>query len=589
MNIVAIIPARGGSKSIPRKNVKELFGKPLISYPITLAKSIPAINKVVVSTDDLEIADIAKICGAEVPFIRPSELAQDETPTLPVLQHCVNYLEKNDGYKADIIILLYPTSPFLKKERIEESIELIKEKGYNSVIGVEKDWGRFWRYDNKADKNLVFYPYDRVNRQYYEPLCRETGAVYISDYETIMKKDKIVDEKNIGFVFMTPEENIDIDTPHDWEKAESRLSGEIKPFTIETPRGPRTIGPDHPCFIIAEMSSNHNQDFDKAVSIVKAAATAGADAIKLQTYTPDSLTMDSDKEYFLVGGEDNPDCWKGNSLYKLYQKSYTPREWHPKLKKIAEDLGLVFFSTPFSENDVDFLEDLGVPFYKVASYEVTHIPLIKKIANTGKPVIMSVGFSSLEEINLAVSTLRENGTKDIVLLHCVTSYSSEPKPEYTNLRTMIDIKQRFKVISGFSDNNAGIEIPLQAALMGASVIEKHIVDDDPKDSLDGNFSVNPRELKEFVEAVRKAEKTIGTINYGVQTSQEAYNKRFRRSIFITKDLARGDTFTEENIKILRPEFGIAPKYYDEILGKKSNSDLDRGEPLKWENVENGQS
>jgi len=589
MNIIAIIPARGGSKSIPRKNVKEFSGKPLISYPISLAKSIPAIDKVVVSTDDQEIAAIARACGAEVPFIRPAELAQDETPTLPVLQHCVDHLEKNEGYKADIIVLLYPTSPFLKKERIEESIKMMQEKGYHSIIGVEKDGGRFWRHEESTGKNIIFYPPERVNRQYYTPLSRETGAVYISDYETIMEKNKIIDEENIGFVFMGPEENIDIDTPQDWKKAESRLSVETKSFTIQTPKGARTIGPGHPCFIIAEMSSNHGQSFEKAVSIVKAAAAAGADAIKLQTYTPESLTMDSDKEYFLVGGEDNPDSWKGNSLYQLYQKSYTPREWHPKLKKIAEDLGLVLFSTPFSGKDVDFLEELGVPFYKIASYEVTHIPLIKKIASTGKPVVMSVGFSSLEEIRLAVSTLRENGTKDIVLLHCVTSYSSEPKPEYTNLKTMLDLQQRFNVISGFSDNNAGIEIPLQAALMGASVIEKHIVDDEKKDSLDGDFSVSPQELKDFVEAVRKAEKTIGKVNYGVQTPQEAYNKRFRRSIFVNKDIQEGDVFTEENIKVVRPEFGLSPQHYEKIIGKRANSDLYRGEPLRAEDVKDEKS
>ncbi len=222
-NILAIIPARVGSKSIPNKNLKKLGGKPLIFYPIELAKSIETINKIVVSTDSEEIAKVARQYGAEVPFIRPAELAKDETPTLPVLQHCVKFLEENENYKADIILLLYPTCPFLKRKTVIEAINLLKNKDCNSVISVEKDYGRFWKYSKLKNKYTPFYPEKRINRQYYEPLLRENGAIYFSNYDPIMNKNKIVDNNSIKFLVMNPKELIDLDTMEDWKNAEERI------------------------------------------------------------------------------------------------------------------------------------------------------------------------------------------------------------------------------------------------------------------------------------------------------------------------------------------------------------------------------
>ena len=222
-NILAIIPARGGSKSIPNKNIKKLGNKPLITYPIELAKSIKVINKIVVSTDSEEIAKVARQYGAEVPFIRPAELAKDETPTLPVLQHCVKFLEGNENYKADLILLLYPTCPFLKKETVIETINLLKDKNCNSVISVEKDYGRFWKYNKLKNKYIPFYPKKRINRQYYKPLLRENGAIYYSKYDMIMNENKIVDDNSIKFLVMNPKELIDLDTIEDWKNAEERI------------------------------------------------------------------------------------------------------------------------------------------------------------------------------------------------------------------------------------------------------------------------------------------------------------------------------------------------------------------------------
>ncbi|OGH84943.1 MAG: pseudaminic acid synthase [Candidatus Magasanikbacteria bacterium RIFOXYC12_FULL_33_11] len=362
----------------------------------------------------------------------------------------------------------------------------------------------------------------------------------------------------------------------------------MEEIIIQTPKGERKIGPGNPAFIIAEMSGNHNQNFERAVEIIKFAAEAGADAIKLQTYTPDTMTIDCQKEYFMVAGEGNPDIWKGKTLYELYQKAYTPWEWHPKLKKIAEDLGLVFFSSPFDETAVDFLETLNVPCYKIASYEATDVTLLRKVASTGKPVIMSVGFATLEEIEEATSVLKQYGTKELVVLHCVTAYSNNPIPEQTNLRTMIDIKDRFQVVCGFSDNNAGIEIPLQAVSMGASVIEKHVTIKGDNSGVDEDFSVDQNEFKNFVESVRRIELIMGDIHYGTQGPAEEYNKRFRRSLFVVKDIKKGENFTIDNIRVIRPAMGLLPKYYYEVIGgKKAFCDIERGTPLSVNLIDGG--
>ncbi len=582
MNIIAIIPARGGSKSIPKKNIKLLAGKPLIAYPIELAKSVPEIDRVIVSTDSEEIAAVARQYEAEVPFIRPAELAQDETPTLPVLQHCVKYLEEKENYKADVVVLLYPTCPFLNKERVQEAISLLKEGKCHSVVSATKDFGRYWAHDAKKGDYAVFYPKERINRQYYQPLYKENGAIYFSDYDALMKKKVIVDEESVKFVLMDEEEVVDIDTKTDWKRAEQRKN-QAKYFEINTPKGKRGIGEGYPTFIVAEMSSNHNQNYEKAVEIIKAAAKAGADAIKLQTYTPDTITMDCDKPCFVIKNEENPECWQNKTLYQLYQKSYTPWEWHEQLKKVAEKEGLVFFSSPFDETAVDFLEKLNVLLYKIASYEVTHIPLLKKIAQTKKPVIMSIGFAALDEVELAIKTLRENGTKDIIVLHCVTAYTKNPQPEQTNFRTMLDLCERFEVLSGFSDNNAGIELPLQAAMLGAAVIEKHFVADEEKTS-DSDFSLGPEEFARMVQAVRTAEKALGEVHYGPQSQTEKNNMVYRRSLFAVQNIKKGEIFTEKNVRVIRPAFGLAPKHYWEVLGKTAAADIEKGTPLNWEMV-----
>ncbi|HCB35702.1 MAG TPA: pseudaminic acid synthase [Candidatus Taylorbacteria bacterium] len=354
----------------------------------------------------------------------------------------------------------------------------------------------------------------------------------------------------------------------------------------------RRIGRGQPTFIVAELSGNHHQRYEEAVRLVKAAKKAGADAVKLQTYTPDTITLNSDRKWFRVGGRKNPKNWKGKTLYELYKEAYTPWEWQPKLKRLADKLGIILFSTPFDETAVDFLEAMHVPCYKIASYEATDVILLRKVAKTGKPVIMSVGHATASEIRFALHTLRRFGAKDIAMLHCVTGYSSNPRLEDMHLSTIADIKKRFKMVAGFSDNNAGIDIPLMAVKAGASIIEKHLTLDRKQGGPDARFSLEPKELKTMVQSIRRGEEgnakqirqALGAVSYGPANATEEYNKRFRRSLFSGKDIKKGELFTKENVRDVRPAFGLPTKYFDEVIGKHAAIDIPFATPLSWEMI-----
>jgi pseudaminic acid synthase len=348
--------------------------------------------------------------------------------------------------------------------------------------------------------------------------------------------------------------------------------------------GDRRVGEGEPTFIIAEVSCNHQQDYAQAEAIVRAAARAGADAVKIQTYTPDTMTIDSDKPWFRVDGDANPDNWKGKTFYQLYQEAYTPWDWDEKLQKLAAELGLIFFSTPFDPTAVDFLETLNVPCYKIAAYESTDIPLLRAVAKKGKPVIISVGFATLPEIEYSLKTLRDAGAKDITVLHCTTSYQNTEAANTAHLRTMLDIKDRFDVVVGFSDNMGGIEVPVLSAAMGAAVIEKHLVLKHDTAILDDQFSLDVAEFTEMVRRLRAQEVAMGKVAYGPRTKEEEHNKRFRRSLFVVKNIKKGELFTEDNIRSIRPALGLETKHIDEVLGRTASEDIERGTPLSWELV-----
>ena len=342
--------------------------------------------------------------------------------------------------------------------------------------------------------------------------------------------------------------------------------------------GKRLIGDGQPVFIIAELSGNHNQSFDRAKEMVRIACQAGVDAVKLQTYTADTLTIDSDKKYFQVNVNDT---WKGQTLYQLYKTAYTPWEWQPELKKIADSYGVTLFSTPFDETAVDFLEKMKVLAYKVASFEIGDIELLKKVAKTKKPVIISRGMATKEEIRLALATLRKYGSKQIAVLHCVSSYPADL--EEMNLATIPDLAKTFKVVAGLSDHSLGIIAAVTSVALGAKIIEKHFTLKRSDGGPDAIFSLEPHELKQLVSSVRDAEKAMGKVQYGVG-KKEATNLIFKRSLFVVADVKAGEKFTKENVRCIRPGYGLASKELPKVLGKKAKKDILRGTPLSWNQI-----
>jgi len=323
---------------------------------------------------------------------------------------------------------------------------------------------------------------------------------------------------------------------------------------------------------VAEISANHGQNFNRAVSLVRKAKECGADAVKFQTYTPDTLTIDIDNRYFRI----RHPKWGGQTLYQLYKKCYTPWKWFKELKRIADDLGIVFFSTAFDKTAVDFLENLNVPLHKIASFELVDLPLIEYTAKTRKPLIMSIGMAKLSEIKEAVDVARSAGAKDVILLKCVSSYPA--KPEQMNLKAMSHLKRLFKCTVGLSDHTLGVGVPIAAASLGAKVIEKHFISSRKLKTPDTFFSIEPQELKEMVGNIRIAEKALGKTNYAL-SKQERKSKIFRRSLFAIKDIKKGQAFSEENIRSIRPAIGLMPKYSKIILGRKAKRDIKRGTPL----------
>ncbi len=331
-------------------------------------------------------------------------------------------------------------------------------------------------------------------------------------------------------------------------------------------------------FIIAELSANHGHDINIAKDTIKAAKESGADAIKIQTYTADTLTIDCDNEYFkLASGT----IWDGRTLYDLYSEAYTPWEWHKELMEYAKNIGLIFFSTPFDKSAVDFLTELNVPVYKVASFEIMDIPLIEYIASKGKPVIMSTGIASLNDIDEAVTACRRMGNEQIALLKCTSTYPA--KIEDANLKTIPNMKETFGVEVGLSDHTLGITAPVVAVALGAKIIEKHFILDKSIGGPDASFSLEPHEFKQMVDAVRGAEKALGKVDYSMDEKKK--NNRFLgRSLFVIKDIKVGERFTAENIRSIRPGYGLKPKYFNEVLEKTASKDIKRGSPLKWQDM-----
>ncbi|MBX7093165.1 MAG: pseudaminic acid synthase [Flavobacteriales bacterium] len=338
-----------------------------------------------------------------------------------------------------------------------------------------------------------------------------------------------------------------------------------------------TIGKHHKPFIIAEMSGNHNQSIDRALALVDAAAASGAHALKLQTYTADTITM---KGVYTI--QDEGSLWQGKELHQLYKEAYTPWEWHQAIFDRAKAHGMIAFSSPFDESAVDFLESLNVPLYKIASFENTHHPLLKKVAKTGKPVIMSTGVATVDDITESVKVLKDAGCKELILLKCTSTYPASP--ENTNVRTIPDLEHRFGVLAGLSDHTMGIGVGIAAVAMGAVVIEKHFTLRRADGGVDSAFSMEPEELKALVVETERAWLSLGKVSYDL-TEKEKKSLEFKRSIYVSSPITKGEVFSEANIKVIRPAKGLHPRYFDVILGKKASRDLQVGHPLESGDVD----
>jgi len=338
----------------------------------------------------------------------------------------------------------------------------------------------------------------------------------------------------------------------------------------------KLIGAGHPPFVIAEMSGNHNQSLERALEIVEAAAKTGAHALKIQTYTPDTMTLDLDEREFHIS--DPKSLWAGTSLYKLYGEAYTPWEWHKPIFDRAQELGMIAFSTPFDDTSVDFLESLEVPCYKIASFENTDLPLIRRVAATGKPFIISTGMASIAELDDTVKAAREAGCKDLILLKCTSTYPATPSN--TNILTIPHMRELFGCEIGLSDHTMGVGVSVASVALGATVIEKHFTLNRADGGVDSSFSMEPAEMAQLVIETERAWQAMGQISYGA-TEAEKKSLVFRRSLYIVKDMKAGDLLTSDNVRAIRPGFGLATKYLDIVLGKSVNQDINRGTALNW--------
>ena len=337
------------------------------------------------------------------------------------------------------------------------------------------------------------------------------------------------------------------------------------------------IGAGHPAFIIAEISANHGQDLERAQRLVEEAKKAGADAVKLQTYTADTITLDCDRPEFFVEGT----IWNGQRLYELYESAHTPWEWHPQLKNIADQLGMPLFSSPFDKSAVEFLETLNVPAYKIASFELIDIPLLRQVGSTGKPVILSTGMAALSEIREAVQTLYQAGTSEIALLKCTSAYPAPP--ESMNLRTISSLIQEFSCPCGLSDHSMSHDAAIASVCLGGSIIEKHLTLQRSDGGPDAAFSLEPSEFSEMVQRVRAVERVLGNTCFGPSKS-DVGNLKFRRSLYVVQDIQKGDAFNVGNVRSIRPANGLAPKHWNDVIGRTATKPISKGTPLEWEHI-----
>jgi N,N'-diacetyllegionaminate synthase len=562
--VLAVIPARGGSKAIPRKNMQPVGGRPLIAWTIAAARASQRITRVVVSTDDEEIAAYARSAGGEVPTMRPRELASDTTPGIDAVVHIVNWLDAHGNYRPELVVVLQPTSPLRTADDIDAAIALLQNRGVDAVISVAPEMHpESWTSRLSSDGVLLdFGPgvEEESTRQDARGRYAQNGAIYVIRRDLLVAQHTLYSKPTLAYV-MPSERSLDVDEPWQLAAADALLR---RHQTDVIHVGQRTIGGNR-CFVIAELGVNHNGRVDMVEQLIDAAAAAGADAVKLQTWntdelvTPDAPLADYQRQ---PGG--------ASTQYELLKGLELPAAVLAPLKARAEDRNLEFFSTPDDHGSADLLEQLGVRLFKIGSAELTNIPLLQHVAAKGKPVILSTGMATLDEVEAAVRAIESTGNRSLAILHCVSAYPS--LTEDSNLRAMASLAG-FGYPVGFSDHTLGTATAVAAVALGAAVIEKHLTLDKSLRGPDHRASLDPAEFREMVAAIRAAEGALGD---GVKRPTEAelaMRVRVRRVVVAARPLRPGHVITEDDVVLRRANHGMAAAALGTLIGRTVRCDI----------------
>jgi len=564
-NIIAIIPARGGSKGIFKKNIKLLAGKPLIAYSIEQAKRSKSVNKVIVSTDDDEISEIARRYGADV-LIRPKELAHDDTPMIPVIKQVVNEIEKKE--KVDYVILLQPTSPLRLPEHIDKAVEMLNN-GFDSVTSVTNFNFKLGSIVKINEEKTI----NALNEKFVG--CRQKNELYWVDGSIFGYKRDVIDRleerpwcENNAALFIEEKYACDIDTEEQWKDIEKKIM-----------RDNLEIKEDNNVLMIAEAGGNHNGSLELAKKMVDAAKDAECDIVKFQTYTAAGVMIKKTPKADYHKEEGNQE-----SYFDLQKSMELSKEEFKELKLYCEEKRIKFLSSPHAgEESVDWLEEIGIDIYKIGSGELNNLPFLKYVAKTGKPIILSTGMGTIEEIKEAVEAIKEEGNNKIKLMQCTSEY---PCPiENINLRAIKTISNGFGLPVGFSDHTPGLGVVGAAIGMGAMIIEKHFTLDKNMKGPDHKASLEPDELKKYVEIIRNVEKALGDGVKKPTATELEVAKVARKSIVSIKEIKKGKVITKEDLGIKRPGIGIAPKEIGKIIGMKAKNDIEDDIMINWDDLE----
>ncbi len=583
MNILFFIPAKGNSKGIERKNIFPLCGLPLISFSImALRKSLRFFDKFekkfIVSTDSKEISKVALEWGAEVPFLRPKELAQDKSDIIDAIFYTVDKLKEDFKFKTDIVFLVQPTSPLIEPIDIKKAFDLFFKYRKPLVSISEFEHPISWLFGLKDNKLIINKKVKHFRQAQKEKFYRPNGAIYIAKINDLKKYKSFYSKETMGYI-MENENSIDIDFPLDLKFAEKILECKYKNQIKSIKIGNKRVAPQNSVFVIAEAGVNHNGNLEIAKKLVERAKEAGADAIKFQTFKAENvISKDAPKANYQLKSTDKKESQL--EMVKNLELSYGDFK---NLKEYCDKLGIIFLSTPFDLESVEFLENLKVPAFKIGSGDLTNYFLLKEIAKKKKPLILSTGMAYPYEIFNTLELLENSGAKDIAILHCTTEYPA--KVDEVNLKVIRNLGLVFKKIVGFSDHTIGFESALGSVGYGASIIEKHFTLDKNMEGPDHKASLEPEELKDLISMIRNLEKSIGDGIKKPTTSEEKNIKIVRRSLFSKEFIRKGTVIEEKHLEALRPGDGISPMEIKKILGKKVRYDIFKGKKIRFEDLE----